>query len=100
MKLTRANLFIVRNALLDRAASRRRPVPVASVRYQTVRTRVAIRRAPGRLVAKWHICPETQRLECCWSLEATAAEGQLCGFSRHRRRILMRRLSQIRKRVL
>jgi hypothetical protein len=95
MKLTRANLFIFRNDFLDRAASRRRRVRAASVRYQTSRTRVGMCRAPDRLVAKWHICPETQRLECSWSLEAIAADGQLCGGSAH-----MRRLSQIRKRVL
>ena len=100
MKLTPANLFFVRNGFLDRAASRRRRVPSVSGRYQTSRTRVGMCRAPGRLVAKWHICPETQRLECSWSLEATATEGQLCSGPAHGRRILMRRLSQIRKRVL
>jgi hypothetical protein len=36
------------------------------------------RRPLTRLVARWRVCPETRRLECSWSLEPVACDGQLC----------------------
>src|SRR5262249_26920075 len=35
-----------------------------------------VTKSSKRLVARWHLCPETNRLECAWSLEP--GDDQLC----------------------
>jgi hypothetical protein len=37
-----------------------------------------VRRPLTRLVVRWHVCPKTGRLECAWSLEPVACDGQIC----------------------
>ena len=92
MKLARANPFPIRNEALDRLPPRRRLAPSAGLHR-------AIQGNPQRLVAHWHLCPRTQRLECRWCLEATAVEGQLCRSSTTARCGVNRRLLHVRKRV-
>jgi hypothetical protein len=99
MKLARANLFVVHNDGLDRTAPRRRLAASTGAHRQSSKYPFIIHRAPKRLAAHWHICPQTQRLECAWSLEANS-EVQLCRYPIRERRIRKRRLSQIRNRVL
>ena len=48
------------------------------------------RRPPNQLTAQWHICPQTGRLECAWSLKAAPSKGQ-CRLSRQSRPLLGRR---------
>jgi hypothetical protein len=112
MKLARANLFIVRNAVSGRSAQHRGLPVWADVHRGTSNHPCTIRRPSGRLAAHWHVCPQTQRLECAWSLEATASDSQLWRYPLQRRRgqtrrLLTRRsiynqrpLSQIRNRAL
>ncbi len=85
MQLARAHLFLVRNEAPARLAPRRRLPPSGGVRR-------AVRHAP-RLVAHWHVCPQTQRLECSWSLAVTP-EGQLCRWRTRKRLVRARRLFQ------
>ncbi len=84
MKLARAHLFLVRDGAPDPLVPRRRPVSSGGVRR-------AVRPAPRRLVARWHVCPRTQRLECSWSLAVTP-EGQLCRLQTRKRLVRARRL--------
>jgi hypothetical protein len=50
-------------------------------------TRVATTRAfsvqprSHRVISRWHVCPETRRLECSWSLEPSACDDQLRRFA-------------------
>lgn len=92
MKLARANLFIIRNDILGRAGPHRRLLASTSARRPTSNRLWVIRRTAGRLVAQWHVCPRTQRLECSWSLDATASDGQLWRYPMQRRRGRTRRL--------
>ncbi len=84
MKLARADLFLVRHEAPGRLAPRYRLPPSGGVRR-------AVRPAPRRLVAHWHVCPQTQRLECSWSLVVTP-EGQLCRLRTRKRLVRARRL--------
>ncbi len=84
MKLARANLFLVRNEAPSRLAPRYRLPPWGGVRR-------AVRPVRRRLVAHWHVCPQTQRLECSWSLAVTP-EGQLCRLRTRKRLVRARRL--------
>jgi len=89
-----------------------RQVTSTSARRPTSNRLWVIRRTAGRLVAQSHVCPRTQRLECSWSLDATASDGQLWRYPMQRRRGRTRRLlmplsicnqrplSQIRNRAL
>jgi hypothetical protein len=107
MKLARTTLFIICTNDLDRAGRDNRQ----SRRPSATRT-FNIRRSSSRLAARWHVCPQTHRLECSWSLEAAAPDDRLCRYTmlrrrrRTSRRLLIRRLghnrpslSQIRKMV-
>jgi hypothetical protein len=112
MKLARANLFIVRHSVSDWAGQYGGQPNSNGMRRRLSNRISAIRRPAGRLVAQWHVCPRTQRLECSWSLEAAASDGQLWRYPMQRRRGRTRRLlmqlsicnqrplSQIRNRAL
>jgi hypothetical protein len=89
MKLAHTNPFVAYRNVLDRDSLKHvRPVcPNTAPSFKT-------RRPLTRLVARWHVCPETSRLECLWSLERVACDDQLCrskarerryGPARHRR---------------
>jgi hypothetical protein len=104
MKLARTTIFFICTDDPDRGGRNRQPRrPNATCIFD-------IRRPSTRLAARWHVCPQTHRLECSWSLEAAAPDDQLCRYTmlrrrkRTSRRLLMRplghnRLSQIRNRV-
>jgi hypothetical protein len=81
MKLARTNLFVICTNDLDRAGRNYRQ----SRRPNATRT-FDVRRPSGQLAARWHVCPQTHRLECCWSLEAAAPDDQLCRYTMLRRR--------------
>jgi hypothetical protein len=90
MKFTRAPLTIVcTNDFIRAGRSCRQPGRPAVGRKSTMR------RLPSRLVARWHVSPLTQRLECAWSLEHS--DGQLCRSHGQIARLIgkRRRLSQI-----
>ncbi len=74
MKLARANLFLVVNN--SQLALRRRARPNSSQR--------SVQHVRRRLVAGWHLCPQTQRLDCRW-VEPEISESQLRSFQRLRR---------------
>ena len=71
MKLA-GTTHIVTHELSQGSRNSRRITRLASTRT------FSIQRHPSRPVARWHVCPETQRLECAWSLEPAAYEDQLC----------------------
>ena len=79
MKLARTT-HIVTHELSRGSRNSRRITRVASTRT------FSLQRHPSRLVARWHVCPETHRLECSWSLEPSACEDQLCRSRSERRR--------------
>ena len=87
MKLARTTLFVIYTNDLGRAGRNYRQPPRsnATLTFDIRRSR--------RLAAKWHVCPQTHRLECSWSLEAAAPDDQLCRYTmRRRRRRTSRRL--------
>jgi hypothetical protein len=88
MKLARTTLFVICTNDLGRAGRnyRQPPRPNATSTFDI--------RRPRRLAAKWHVCPQTHRLECSWSLEAAPPDDQLCRHTmqRRRRRTSRRRL--------
>ena len=81
MKLARTTFFVIRTMILSRAGRNYRQPP----RPNATRT-FDIRRPSSRLSAKWHVCPQTHRLECSWSLEVAALDDQLCRYTMRRRR--------------
>ena len=89
MKLARTTLFFICTNAPDRAGQDYRQPRRANV----TRT-FDIRRPSTQLAARWHVCPQTHRLECSWSLEAAAPDDQLCRYTMlRRRRRTSRRLS-------
>lgn len=64
MTLARTTLFVICTNDLGRAGRnyRQPPRPNAASTFDIRRSR--------RLAAKWHVCPQTHRLECSWSFEA------------------------------
>jgi len=107
MKLARTTLFVICTNDLDRAGRNYRQPR----RPNATRT-FDIRKSSSRLAARWHVCPQTYRLECSWSLAAAAPDDQLCCYTtlsrrgRTSRRLLIRPLghnrpllSQTRNRV-
>jgi hypothetical protein len=79
MKLARATHFIV--CTNDQSQARRyyrQPSRPDAPRVSSIRR--------PRLIARSHVSPLTQQLECSWSLEATAADSQLCRYQMQRRR--------------
>jgi hypothetical protein len=51
----------------------------ANIPLRTTSTRpLKARQNAGRLVAHWHVSPETGRIECCWSVDEAPADGSLC----------------------
>ena len=70
MKLARTTFFVITNDFRRAARVYRQPS-----RPNVVRA-VNIRRTSTRLTARWHVCPQTHRLECVWSLETAPSEGQ------------------------
>jgi len=72
MKLARTTLFVICTSDLGRAGRnyRQPPRPNATRAFD-------IRRPPNRLAAKWHVCAETHRLECSWSIEEATSDDQL-----------------------
>jgi len=103
MKLAHANFFVVPTNPTTR---QRAALASAGVRRVIATHPTAIRRTGSRLVARWRLCTETQRLECSWSLEAASLEG-VAPEGQLRRRVQTRRStrssrrpSQIRNKVL
>lgn len=84
MKLANTTHFIARKSDQNRAGRNY----LRPIRFITTRT-FNIRRPSTQLVARWQVCPMTQRLECVWSLEHVVFDDQLCrsrsGRQRHRR---------------
>ena len=70
MKLARTTFFVITNDFRRAGRTYRQPS-----RPNVART-VNIRRTSTRLTARWHVCPQTRRLECAWSLETAPSEGQ------------------------
>ena len=79
MKLARTN-HILTHVLSRGSGNGRRMTRLVSTRA------FSLQRHQSRLVARWHVCPETHRLECSWSLEPLACEDQLCRSRSKRRR--------------
>src|SRR5262249_51126314 len=73
MKLANTTYYIACKNDLNRAG-RNCPRPT---RFTTSRT-FNIRRPLTRVVARWHVCPKTHRLECLWLLEPMVCDDQLC----------------------
>ena len=98
MKFARKDLFIFRGGFLNWAGPHRGLLNSNSVRRSNSNYTFAPRRTTGRLAAHWHVCPQSRRPECSWSLETAVSDGQLCRYLG--RRCLIRRdrgpLSQIR----
>ena len=107
MKLARTALFVICTNDRDCAGRNYR-----QPRRPNATHTFDIRRSSSRLAARWHVCPQTHRLECSWSFEAAASDDQLCRYTmlmrrrRTSRRLLIRRLdhnrpllSQIRNQV-
>jgi hypothetical protein len=88
MKLARATLSIVRIDAVDRPGPhRRRPGPGIQLRSNTIHP-IKTCRPAGILVARWHVSPETGRVECRWLLEQPPADDYLCaGYMRTTRRL-------------
>jgi len=64
MKLARTTRFVVyTNGLSRGSRNNRRPTRLATT------PTFKIRHPSTRPVARWHVCPETHRLECFWSSE-------------------------------
>ena len=96
MKLANTTSFLFRRPnTFGRAGRIHRGPP-----HSDLASSVKIGRAPNRLTARWHICPETSRLECVWSLEAANFEDQ--PYRKTRRRRSLRRLltNRARARIL
>jgi hypothetical protein len=70
MKLARTTFFVITNDCRRAGRIYRQPS-----RPNLART-VNIRRTSTHLTARWHVCPQTRRLECAWSLETAPSEGQ------------------------
>jgi len=89
MKLANTTHYIACKNDLNRAG-RNCPRPT---RFTTSRT-FNIRRPLTRVVARWHVCPKTHRLECLWSLEPMVCDDQLCRSRTQRRRHAWPRVRQ------
>jgi hypothetical protein len=89
MKLAKTTHYIACKNDLNRAG---RNCP-RSTRFTTSRI-INIRRPLTRVVARWHVCPKTHRLECRWSLEPMACDDQLCRSRTQRRRHAWPRVRQ------
>ena len=76
MKLARTALFVICTNDLDRAGRNYR-----QPRRPNATHTFDIRRSSSRLAARWHVCPQTHRLECSWSFEAAASDDQLCRYT-------------------
>jgi hypothetical protein len=86
MKLANTSSFLFRRPnTFSRAGRIHRGSP-----HSDLASSVKSGRAPNRLIARWHVCPETSRLECVWSLEAANFEDQ--PYRKTRRRRSLRRL--------
>jgi hypothetical protein len=80
MKLAHTNHFVARKYELGRDNRNHiRPARLATTQI------LKNRRPLIRLVARWHICPTTRRLECTWSLEPVGCDSQLCRSRTHKR---------------
>ncbi len=78
MKLALATLSIVHIDAVDRAGAHRgRPDSNILHRSNSVHP-IKIWRPSGGLVARWHVSPETGRIECCWLLDEPPANDNLC----------------------
>ena len=99
MKLARANLTLVHIDAVGRTGQRR-DRSVAGIRLPSNSAHPRrISRPCGELVARWHVSPETGRVECRWMPELPPADEYLCaGYTRARRRLrpMSRRLQPIR----
>jgi len=72
MKLAHQNRRAVRT---DRRSEKPRLFAVARARSVNVSI---FRRRGVRLVARWHVSPQTQKLECSWCFDVAAQDDQLC----------------------
>jgi len=72
MKLAHTNRFVA----LKNELGRDNRNCIRPTRLNATQT-LKVRRPFTRLVARWHVCPKTHRLECAWSVEPVACDGQL-----------------------
>jgi len=80
MKLAHTTRFVTyTNDLCHVSRNDRRPTRPITIRASSAQP-------SSRLIARWHVCPETHRLECSWSLEPVASDDQLCRSLGQRRR--------------
>ena len=80
MKLAHGNLFIIRADVLGRGSQRRGLANSNATVRSKAKGAFKTRHSEGRLIACWHVCPQTRRLECRWSLEPLASDDQLCRY--------------------
>jgi hypothetical protein len=62
----------------DRARPHRRAASPNDIHRSNVVRMHVPQHPPRRLAARWHLAPETGRLECRWSLEDAPADDQSC----------------------
>jgi hypothetical protein len=89
MKFARANLSIVSLGTVDRTGQRRGQHG-SNILLQLRSDRpLRISRPFGELAARWHVSPETGRIECRWLLDRPPADDYyLCaGYIRAKRRL-------------
>jgi len=67
MKLAHTNRFVA----LKNELGRDNRNCIRPTRLNATQT-LKVRRPFTRLVARWHVCPKTRRLECAWSVEPVA----------------------------
>ena len=80
MRLARTTHSVVCTNYVSRGSRNNRPL----TRVATTRT-FSVKRRSQRVIARWHVCPNTRRLECSWALEPLACDDQLCRFQPQKR---------------
>jgi hypothetical protein len=90
MKLALATLSIIRIGTVDRTSPRRsQPASNILLRSNSTRSRRVLRPS-GELIARWHISPESGRIECRWLLDQPPADDHLCASPEGTKRRLRR----------
>ena len=77
MKLATATLYIVRVGSVDYAGKYRGRSNASTLLRSNSVQFLRIRRHSGALIARWHVSPQTGRLECQWSSDEQAADDHL-----------------------
>jgi hypothetical protein len=87
MKLARAHLSIVHIGSIDHTGQSWGQ-PGSSTLLQSISACPRrISRPSGELAARWHVSPETGRIECRWMLDQPPADDYLCaGYMTAKRR--------------